>query len=107
MRFNKLRTCGGLTEKIQRDSATTSTQGLANMDGPMTVGRAGWINPFGFFIAGVPPSQRNCVDAPDDGAAGKRNLSLKLSERVSPVPDFAGALFLLWLAFFFLFFTVV
>ncbi len=23
---------------------------LANMDGPMTVGRAGWINPFGFFI---------------------------------------------------------
>jgi hypothetical protein len=23
----------------------------ANMDGPMTVGRAGWINPFGFFIS--------------------------------------------------------
>ncbi len=35
----------------KRNSATARvTTSLANMDGPMTVGRAGWINPFGFFI---------------------------------------------------------
>ncbi len=36
---------------LKRHSATARvTTSLANMDGPQTVGRAGWINPFGFFI---------------------------------------------------------
>ncbi len=33
---------------------------LANMDGPLTVGRAGWINPFGFFILSHLPLTQPC-----------------------------------------------
>ena len=46
------------------------------------------------------------MDAPDDGAAGNRNLSMKLSERVKPCPTFAGALFSLC-GFLFFLFTVI
>ncbi len=56
------------------------------MADPMIGGRAGVLQMTpALSFSGVSPSQRNCVDAPYDGAAGNRNLSLKLSERASPV----------------------
>ncbi len=46
--------------KIQRDSATSPTQRLANMDDPMIVRRAGVVKHFGSFVLSHLPLTQPC-----------------------------------------------